>query len=165
MSRTSGPAPSDPARCQVRRRCGARAARAGGVGVLRPLRARPEHVARSPLTFPQGHPRGPAAAGGGGEGRAPAAAARLTSTGARVPAAEPVGAAGSAARDAGISGARRAYSPPAAAWDLQARGRRVSRRRAGGGQRVRNPGRPLPTLPAPAAHLCAAARPACWVPW
>lgn len=54
-----------------------------------------------------------------------------------------MGAAGSGARDAGISGARRAGSPPAAAWDLRARRGRVSRRR--GGDSVRTP--PLPVAP------------------
>lgn len=63
------------------------------------------------------------AAGGGGEAGPGRGRSRLTSTGAKVPAAArraaPAGAARSAARAAGISGARRAGPPPAAAWDLR----------------------------------------------
>lgn len=84
--RTSGPVPSDPARCQVRRKRGGaeiRTARegvedVGGVGAPRPSApARAEHVARSLLTFPQGHPPGLTAIGGGGESQAPAGVVRV----------------------------------------------------------------------------------------
>lgn len=50
----------------------------GGVGAPRPSApARAEHVARSLLTFPQGHSPGLTAIGGGGESQAPAGVVRV----------------------------------------------------------------------------------------
>ena len=149
------PSPSDPARCQVRwRRPGAeaRAARAGGVGCPAPA---PSRGLWPGLLKPS--PRSPSLCRGGRP-------TRLTSTGARGPGAAPAGAMGSAARAAGISGARRACSPPAAARDLRARGASAAAE-AGRSLRGPSPRRPCPP-PAPRpTHLCGAARPACWAPW
>lgn len=132
---------------------------AGRVGGLRPLRARREHVARAPLTFPQGHPRGPAKAGGGGEGRAshldrgqgPGGCARgCCGVGAECRHFRSSPSLLSTCCCVGPAGTGSAHQPPA-----PRRGRAA----------CADPHPSPPRLARPRAHLCAAARPACWVPW
>lgn len=168
-----GPSPIRPAGCPVRpeRGVGTRAARAGGAsgwGRRAPLlRARPPR-ARGPVSAnlsPRSRSR-PRGGRRGKGGRAPA--------GPRAPHLNRGQGPGGCARGGGGvggAGCRHFRSSPSLLSTCccvgpAGTGRRVSRRRQDLGRAGRAD--PDPTRPGPppaSAHLCGAARPACWAPW
>lgn len=138
-------------------------------GSPRPAPSRPsalEHVAQSLLTFPQGHPRGPTGAGGGGEVRAPVGprASHLDRG------QGPGGCAGGSG-EVGGAGCRHFRSSPSLLSTCccvgpasTERARQPPLRRDLGLSRRADPPSGHSRRPAP-VHLCGAARPACWAPW